>query len=45
MLNGMVDRDLITRPMPKDELKLSTFITNRDDYVYHSMTRTLKREF
>ena len=45
MLNGVVDRDLITRQMPKDELKLSTFITNRDDYVYHSITRTLKREF
>ena len=31
--------------MPKDELKLSNFITNRDDYVYHSMTRALQREF
>ena len=45
MINGVVDRDLITRPLPKDELKLSNFITNRDDYVYHSITRKLKREF
>ena len=45
LINGVVDRDLVTRPLPKDELKLSTFITNRDDYVYHSITRTLKREF
>ena len=45
MVNGVIDRDLITREMPKDELKLSNFITNRDDYVYHSITRALQREF
>ena len=45
MINGAIDRELVTRKMPKDELKLSNFITNRDDYVYHSMTRALQREF
>ena len=45
LLNGVIDRDLITRPLPKDELKLSTFITNRDDYVYYSIMRTLKKVF
>ena len=45
IINGILDRDLITRPLPKDELKLSTFITNREDYIYHEIWRTLKREF
>ena len=45
MINGVIDRELVTRKMPKDELKLSNFITNRDDYVYHSITRALQREF
>ena len=31
--------------MPKDELKLSNFITNRDDYIYHEISRNLHREF
>ena len=29
MVNGIPDRDLIDRELPKDELKLSNFITNR----------------
>ena len=45
MVNGVQDRDLVSRELPKDELKLSTFITNRDDYVYHTITRNLQREF
>ena len=45
VINGVLDRELITRPLPKDELKLSTFITNRDDYIYHQISRTLKQEF
>ena len=45
IVQGVPDRDLITRPLPKDELKLSNFITNRDDYVYHLITRNLRREF
>ena len=45
MIKGVMDRELVTRQLPKDELKLSTFITNRDDYVYHTITRTLQREF
>ena len=45
IINGVLDHDLITRPLPKDELKLSSFITNRDDYIYHEISRTLKREF
>ena len=39
------DRDLITRELPKDELKLSNFITNRDDFIYHEISRNLRREF
>ena len=31
--------------IPKDELKLSNFITNRDDFIYHEITRNLRREF
>ena len=45
MVDGVVDRNLVKRKLPKDELKLSNFITNRDDYVFHSMTRSLQREF
>ena len=45
IVNGAPAPDLITRELPKDELKLSNFITNRDDFVYHEMTRKLRREF
>ena len=45
MLNGILDRNLVKRPMPKDELQLSNFITNRDDFVYHAINRKMKREF
>ena len=45
MVNGVVDSNLVKRPLPKDELKLSNFITNRDDYVFHAINRKLKREF
>ena len=45
MINGVLDRNLVKRPLPKDELKLSNFITNRDDYVFHAINRKLKREF
>ena len=37
IIKGVLDRDLITRPLPKDELKLST-ITNQDDYIYHEIS-------
>ena len=45
IVDGVPDRNLITRKLPKDELKLSNFITNRDDFVYHEITRNLRREF
>ena len=45
MIIGVIDRELITRPLPKDELKLSTFISNRDDYVYREISGRLRREF
>ena len=45
IINSVLDRELITRLLPKDELKLSTFITNRDDYIYHEISRNLRREF
>ena len=45
MIDGIPDRDLVDRELPKDELKLSNFITNRDDFVYHEITRNLRREF
>ena len=45
MVNGVVDNNLIKRTLPKDELQLSNFITNRDDYVFHAINRKLKREF
>ena len=45
MLNGAIDRNLVKRPMPKDELQLSNFITNRDDFVYHAINQKMKREF
>ena len=35
VINGAPDGDLISRDMPKDELKLPNFITNRDDFVYY----------
>ena len=45
IVEGVPDRDLITRKLPKDELKLSDFITNRDDFFYHEISRNLRREF
>ena len=45
IVDGVPDRNLINRELPKDELKLSNFITNRDDFVYHEITRNLHREF
>ena len=45
IVEGVLDRDLITRELPKDELKLSNFITNRDDFIYHEISRNLRREF
>ena len=45
VINGGPDRGLITRELPKDELKLSNFITNRDDFIYHEISRNLRREF
>ena len=45
IVNGSPARDLVSRKLPKDELKLSNFITNRDDFIYHEITRNLRREF
>ena len=45
IVDGVPDRNLINRELPKDELKLSNFITNRDDFVYHEITCNLSREF
>ena len=45
IVDGVPDRNLINRELPKDELKLSNFVTNRDDFVYHEITRNLRREF
>ena len=45
IVEGVLDRDLIPRKLPKDELKLSNFITNRDDFIYHDISRNLRREF
>ena len=45
IVEGVLDRDLITRELRKDELKLSNFITNRDDYIYHEISHNLRREF
>ena len=45
IVDGVPDHNLINRELPKDELKLSNFITNRDDFVYHEITRNLRREF
>ena len=45
MVNGVLDGNLVKRTLPKDELQLSNFITNRDDYVFHAINRKLKREF
>ena len=45
IVEGVPDRDLITRGLPKDELKLGNFITNRDVFIYHEISRNLRREF
>ena len=41
----LLDRNLVKRPLPKDELQLSNFINNRDDFVFHAINRKMKREF
>ena len=45
IVEGVPDRGLITRKLPKDELKLSNFITNRDDFIDHEISRNLRRGF
>ena len=45
MISGVPDRGLVTRELPKDEPKLSNFMTNRDDFIYHDISRNLRREF
>ena len=45
VVNGVLDGNLVKRTLPKDELQLSNFITNRDDYVFHAINSKLKREF
>ena len=45
VINGALDSSLITLELPKDELKLSNFITNRDDFIYHEISCNLRREF
>ena len=45
VINGAPDRSLVTRELPKYELKLSNFITNRDDFIYHEISRNLRGEF
>ena len=45
VINSVPGRDLISRELPKNELKLSNFITNRDDFIYHEISCNLRREF
>ena len=45
VINVVPDCGLITRELPKDEFKLSNFITNQDDFIYHEISRNLHREF
>ena len=45
IVEGASDRILISRELPKDELKLSNFISNGDDFIYHEKSRNLRREF
>ena len=45
VVNGAPNSGLIMCELPKDELKLSNFITNRDDFMYHEISRNLRREF
>ena len=45
IVDGAPDRDLIWGELPRDELKLSNFITNRDYFIYHEISRNLRREF
>ena len=45
IVDGAPDCDLISRVLPKDELKLSNFITNQDDFIYHEISRNLHRKF
>ena len=45
IVDGVPARNIISRELPKDELKLSNFITNCDDFVYHQITHNLRREF
>ena len=45
IVDGAPDCDLISHELPKDELKLSNFITNRDDFICHEISRNLRHEF
>ena len=45
IVDGAPDRNLTSHELPKDELKLSNFITNRDDFIYHEISRNLRHEF
>ena len=45
IVDGVPARDLISCELPKDELKLSNFITNRDDFINHEISRNLRHEF
>ena len=45
IVDGAPDRDLTSRELPKDELKLSNFITNRDDFIYYEISCNLRRKF
>ena len=45
VVDGAPDREFILRKLPKDELKLSNFITNRDDFIYHEIPCNLHHEF
>ena len=45
IVEWVLDRVLITRELPKEKLKLSNFITNRDDSIYHEISCNLRREF
>ena len=35
----------VIRPIPKDEIKISNFITNRDDFIVHYIDKQLTKEF
>ena len=45
IVEGAPAGNLITCELPKDELKLSNFITNRDYFIYHEISRNLRCKF